>query len=149
MQLGRWISSTVAQLTLTVAILVLTIFLAGFVGDVIISSYLDPYWFLSTRPWSEFGGKFEPIPLDEDGPPSWTEHFLKGLTSVGILGFLKVLLTSPLQWWLRGSGVNTGMRRAGTSGRDRVANIHWVVVVVGVATFLWVGHCITTCDNES
>lgn len=138
MQWGRWISSTVTQVTLTISILLLTIFLAGFVGDVIINFYLDPYWFISTRPWAEFGAKFEPIQLDEDGPPSWTEHFLKGFASVGLLGFAKVLFTSPWHWWnLRGSG--GGVRRAGTTGRERMAGINWLVVVIGVSTFLWVG----------
>lgn len=138
MQWGRWISSTVTQITLTVSILLLTIFFAGFIGDVVINFYLDPYWFISTRPWAEFGAKFEPILLDDDEPASWTEHFLKGFASVGLLGFAKVLFTSPWHWWnLRGSG--GGIRRAGSTGRERMAGINWLVVVVGVSTFLWVG----------
>lgn len=139
MQWGRWISSVTAQITLTLAILFLTIFLAGFIGDVIINFYLDPYWFISTRPWTEFGAKFEPIMLEEDGAPSWAEHFLKGFASVGLVGFLKVFITSPLQWWFRSSTINSGVRRAGTSGRDRMENINWIIVVIGVLTFLWVG----------
>ncbi|KAL8927169.1 MAG: hypothetical protein Q9172_001493 [Xanthocarpia lactea] len=136
MKLGRWISSAVTQIILTVTILLLTIFLAGFVGDVIINFYLDPYWFISTRPWAEFGAKFEPIMLDEDEPPSWTEHFLKGFASVGLLGFAKVLFTSPWHWWnLRSSGA--GIRRAGMTGRERMSGINWLVVVIGVSTFLW------------
>lgn len=138
-QWGRWISSATTQITLTIAILFLTIFVAGFIGDVIINFYLDPYWFISTRPWAEFGAKFESIVLDKDAPPSWAEHFLKGFASVGLIGFLKVFFTSPLQWWFRSSSVNSGIRRAGTSGRDRMANINWLVVVIGVVTFLWVG----------
>lgn len=133
------------QITLTLAILFLTIFFAGFIGDVVINFYLDPYWFISTRPWAEFGAKFEPIILDEDAPPSWTEHFLKGFASVGVLGFVKVLLTPPWPWWnLRGSGVSSSIRRAGTSGRDRMAGINWLVVIIGVGTFLWVG---ASCEN--
>ncbi|KAL8953896.1 MAG: hypothetical protein Q9222_000270 [Ikaeria aurantiellina] len=112
MRWGRWIGSTVTQVALTLFILFVTIFVAGFIGDVIINFYLDPYWFVSTRPWAEFGAKFEPIMLDEDGPPSWTEHFLKGFASVGLLGFAKVLFTSPWHWWnLRSSGaVYKGLR---------------------------------------
>lgn len=138
MQWGRWISSTLTQITLTLTILLLTVFAAGFVGDVIINFYLDPYWFFSTRPWAEFGAKFEPIILDDDASPSWAEHFLKGFASVGLLGFAKVLFTSPWHWWnLRGSGVSGGIRRAGVSGRDRMAGINWLVVVIGVGTFIW------------
>ncbi|KAL9586224.1 MAG: hypothetical protein Q9212_001049 [Teloschistes hypoglaucus] len=138
MEWGRWISSTATQITLTVAILFFTIFVAGFVGDVIINFYLDPYWFLSSRPLAEFGAKFEPIVLSDDEPPSWAEHFLKGFAGVGLVGFLKVLFTSPWHWWnLRGSSVSGGIRRAGASGRDRMAGINWLVVVIGVTTFLY------------
>ncbi|KAL8695167.1 MAG: hypothetical protein Q9218_000335 [Villophora microphyllina] len=136
MEWGRWISSTATQITLTVAILFFTVFAAGFVGDVIINFYLDPYWFISSRPLAEFGAKFEPIILDEGEPSSWAEHFLKGFAGVGLIGFVKVLFTSPWHWWnLRGSG--GGVRRAGTSGRDRMAGINWLVVVIGVSTFLY------------
>ena len=115
--------------------MLLAIFLAGFIGDVVINFYLDPYWFISTRPWAEFGAKFEPIVLDDESPSSWAEHFLKGFASVGLLGFAKVLFTSPWHWWnLRGSG---GVRRTGGTGRDRMAGINWLVVVIGVSTFLW------------
>ena len=142
MKWGRWISSTVTQAVLTVAILFATIFVAGFAGDFIINLYLDPYFFISTRPWAEFGAKFQPIVLDDDAPPSWAEHFLKGFASVGLLGFGKVLFAlSPWQWWnLRSSGIiSSGGGRSGTSGRDRMASINWIVVVIGVGTFLWVG----------
>ncbi|KAL8841620.1 MAG: hypothetical protein Q9170_000834 [Blastenia crenularia] len=138
MQWGRWISSVTTQITLTAIILFLTMFVAGYAGDIIINFYLDPYWFISARPWAEFGAKFEPIVLDADASPSWAEHFLKGFASVGLLGFAKVLFTSPWHWWnLRGSGVTGGIRRAGANGRDRMAGINWLVVVIGVGTFLW------------
>ncbi|KAI4215805.1 MAG: hypothetical protein LQ351_001793 [Letrouitia transgressa] len=138
---GRWISSTATQIILTTSILFTTVFLAGFAGDFIINLYLDPYFFISTRPWAEFGAKFEPIVLDDDAPPSWTEHFLKGFASVGLLGFGRVLFAlSPWQWWnLRGSGIisSGGGGRSGNSGRDRMASINWIVVLIGVGTFLW------------
>ncbi|KAI4260153.1 MAG: hypothetical protein LQ352_000418 [Teloschistes flavicans] len=137
MEWGRWISSTTTQITLTFGILFFTVFVAGFVGDVIINFYLDPYWFISSRPWAEFGAKFEPIILNED-ESSWGQHFLKGFAGVGLVGFVKVLFTSPWHWWnLRGSSINGGIRRAGTSGRDRMAGINWLVVVIGVSTFLY------------
>lgn len=148
MQWSRWISSVTTQLALTVAILFLTVFAAGFIGDVIINFYLDPYWFISTRPWAEFGAKFEPLVHDKVVEVSWAEHFLKGFASVGLLGFAKVLFTSPWHWWnLRGSSVGGGIRRAGTSGRDRMAGINWLVVVIGVSTFLWVGYTVENRDR--
>ncbi|KAL9061975.1 MAG: hypothetical protein Q9206_000161 [Seirophora lacunosa] len=98
---GRWISSVTTQITLTVAILVLTVFAAGFIGDVIINFYLDPYWFISTRPLAEFGAKLEPIMHDEDVDASWTEHFLKGFASVGLLGFAKAVYKGIRAWTRR------------------------------------------------
>ncbi|MCJ1367038.1 hypothetical protein MMC16_006170 [Acarospora aff. strigata] len=84
------------------------------------------------------GKKVEPL-LSTDDEASWTEHFIKGLASLGLLSFIKVLLAlSPWQWWnLRSSGIMAGSGRAGANGRDRLASISWLVVVIGVGTFLW------------
>lgn len=138
MKLGRAISSTITQIVLTVSILLLAMFLLGFVADPIINFYLDPYSTLSRAPLSKLGTKLEPILTDED-EASWTEHFLKGLASLGLLSFVKVLLAlSPWQWWnLRSSGILSGGGRTGGSGRERLASISWLVVLIGVGTFLW------------
>ena len=140
MRWGRAISSTLTQISLTVSIVFLTIFLLGFVADPIINLYLDPYSTLSSASFSKIGTKIEPILIDDD-QLSWTEHLIKGLASLGLLGFIKVLLAlSPLQWWnLRSTGVFSGGGRTSGSGRDRLANISWLVVLIGVGTFLWVG----------
>ena len=139
MRWGRAISSVVTQVSLTIFIVLFTMFLLGFVADPIINLYLDPYSVLSSAPLSKISTKIEPI-LTEDNEASWTEHFLKGLASLGLLGFVKVLLAlSPWNYWhLRNSGVMGGSGRANGTGRDRLANISWIVVLVGVATFLWV-----------
>ncbi|KAI9805441.1 MAG: hypothetical protein M1825_000692 [Sarcosagium campestre] len=119
-------------MSLTVAILLLSTFLLGFVADPIINLYLDPYTTIS-KPRL----KMDPILDDEDS--SWPEHFLKGLASLGLLGFVKVLFAmSPWQWFnLRGSGFMGGSGRAGGSGRDRLASLSWIVILIGVGTFLW------------
>ena len=136
---GRAISSKVTQLLLTISILFLAMFTLGFVADPIINLYLDPYSTLASGSLSKVTSKIEPI-LTDDDTPSWTEHFLKGLASLGLLSFVKVLLAlSPWQWWnLRTSGIMGAGSRAGANGRDRLANISWIVVVIGVGTFLWV-----------
>lgn len=110
----------------------------GFVADPIINLYVDPYSFLSSAPLSKVGARLEPI-LTDDDVISWTEHFVKGLASLGLLGFVKVLFAlSPWQWWnIRTSGIMNGGRRSGNTGRDRLANISWIVVIIGVATFIW------------
>ena len=136
---GRAISSKFTQILLTVSILFFAMFALGFVADPIINLYLDPYSTLASGSLSKVTSKIEPI-LTHDDTPSWTEHFLKGLASLGLLSFVKVLLAlSPWQWWnLRTSGILGGGSRAGANGRDRLANISWIVVVIGVGTFLWV-----------
>jgi hypothetical protein len=139
MNWGRWISSTTTQVVLTITILFLTLFIMGFVADPIINIYLDPYSFLSSASISNLGSKLEPILTDED-VPTWTEHFIKGLASLGLLSFVKVIFAlSPWQWWnLRSSGILNSSGRAGANGRDRLASISWIMVLVGVGTFLWV-----------
>jgi len=139
MNWGRWISSTTTQVVLTITILFLTMFIMGFVADPIINIYLDPYSFLSSASISNLGSKLEPILTDEDAP-TWTEHFIKGLASLGLLSFVKVIFAlSPWQWWnLRSSGILNSSGRAGANGRDRLASISWIMVLVGVGTFLWV-----------
>ena len=137
MQWGRWISSTVTQIALTITIFLTALFIMGFVADPIINLYADPY----TIFWSptKVSAKIGPI-LTDDDVPTWVEHFFKGLAATGLLGFVKVLFAlGPWQYWnIRGSGImNTG--RSGNSGRDRMASISWIVIVIGVATFLAVG----------
>ena len=139
MKWARWVSSQLTQVTLTFSILFLAMFLLGFVADPIINLYLDPYTTISSASLSKLGPKAEPLlPIDDEA--SWTEHFLKGLASLGLLSFIKVLLAlSPWQWWnLRSSGIMAGSGRTGGSGRDRLASISWLVVLIGVGTFLWV-----------
>ena len=139
MQWGRWITSTATQITLTCFIFFMTLFVMGFVADPIINLYVDPYSVISSAPFSKVGARLEPI-LTDDDVPSWTEHFLKGLASLGLLGFVKVLFAlSPWQWWnIRTSGIMNGGGRSAHTGRDRLASISWVVVIIGIVTFLWV-----------
>lgn len=139
MSWGRLISSTTTQITLTLSILFLTMFLLGFVADPIINLYVDPYNTLYT------GDLLEPITVNDltaqGEPATWLEHFMKGLASLGMLSFIKVLFAlGPLQYWnLRSSGLLGTTVRAQNTGRDRAASISWVVLLIGVGTFLWVG----------
>ena len=127
---GRWISSTATQLTLTAVIFLLALFFMGFIADPVINFYSEPYAvFYAPRSLGER------IDLSYNDQPGWAEHFLKGFASLGLLGFVKVIFSlSPWNWFnvrIGGSG------RSGT-GRDRLSNISWIVVMVGVCTFLWV-----------
>lgn len=146
---GRWISSKVAQLMLTVAIFLSAVFLLGFIADPIISAYTDPVGSIMDGIFGEddysprFDTRFNDRRWEHElGEKSgWVEHFLKGFASLGVLGFLKMLWgLSPLNWLnLRGGGIFSGGRvRMGNTGRARAANVSWLVLLIGVCTFLFV-----------
>lgn len=129
---GRYLSSTVPQIGLTIIIFLLATFVLGYIADPIISLYLDPY--------STIASGTAGTSLYEDEPNSWTEHFLKGFASLGLLGFAKFFLTlSPWHWFnYRSPGILRGGRAA--TGRERVAQISWFTIMVGVVTVLVVRH---------
>lgn len=137
MQWGRWISSTATQIVLTMSIFFMALFLMGFVADPIINLYVDPLSVISSNPLSKVGTKLDPIFTDDD-IPTWTEHFVKGLASLGLLGFVKVLFALSPWHWVRSTGIMRTSGSTGNTGRDRLANISWIVIVIGVGTFLWV-----------
>ncbi|GIZ40639.1 hypothetical protein CKM354_000396800 [Cercospora kikuchii] len=124
---SAWISSTTAQLGLTAVILVASVFLLGFVADPIINLYIDPYTTIATG-----GGPRDSV-LFEDEPTTWFEHMLKGLASLGLVGFAKFLFTlSPFQWF----NVRTsfGRNTVGGNGRDRLQQISWITILIGIIT---------------
>lgn len=124
---SSWISSTAAQLALTLLIIISSVFLLGFVADPIINMYIDPYTTIATA-----GGPRDSL-IWEDEPTTWFEHMLKGIASLGLVGFAKFLFTlSPFQWFnLRSVGGRTSM---GGNGRDRLQQISWITVMIGVVT---------------
>lgn len=135
MGVSRWITSIFTQITITAGIMLMLVFAFGFVADPIINLYLDPLdTVLSIPSGGAIGNKYE----TDSG--SWGEHFLKGLASLGLLGFVKVFFAmSPFQWFnIRAGGVFGGGRRRRGGGRDRLEDISWTVVVIGVITFLTV-----------
>lgn len=133
---SRWISSALAQVLLTGLILLIAIFLLGFVADPIINLYVDPYDTIAYADYWHTNVVDEVS--DAPGASGWITHLTKGLASLGVLSFVKVLLAmSPWNWWnLRNSSLAVGGGR--NRGRDRVASISWVVIFVGVCTALWV-----------
>jgi hypothetical protein len=135
-----WISSTAMQLFLTVCVMFAAIFLLGFVADPIINLYFDPYGTITSSFTSSPSGQNLDSDFMDDENSTWAVHFAKGLASLGLLGFVKAFFAmSPWQWWnLRTSGVIGGNRRRGDTGRERLENISWGLVLIGVATFLYV-----------
>ncbi|KAL1841680.1 hypothetical protein VTJ49DRAFT_6719 [Mycothermus thermophilus] len=129
---GRWLSSKPLRAGLTFFIMAFTVFLLGFVADPILNLWLDPFG-------SIFGTFIDfdledPILMDDEDVGTWSMHFVKGFLSLGLLGFLKTMVAmSPWHWFnVRFGG---GRRRRGT-GRDRLEQINWALVVIGVLTFL-------------
>jgi len=131
---------------LTLGILLTVVFILGFFADPIINFALDPYGSLlpgfssfSFSSWGSSSNSFydEYIPIPPKGGKharsGWIEHFLKGFASLGLVSFLKFMFTSPVQFLFRSSGV--GGRQ---TGRDRLNTLTWMMIVIGVATFLWV-----------
>lgn len=125
---GRFIGSIATQITLTVLILLVVIFVLGFVADPIIGLYVDPWSYMPWNSWSRpsYGYYYE-----DDEPTTWYEHFAKGFASMGVLGFLKVLLASPFSYFRIGGGGGRGR-----TGRDRVEQVSWIIIIIGVGTFL-------------
>lgn len=130
---SSWISSTSAQLGLTLLIFLASVFFLGFVADPIINVYLDPVNTISTA-----GGPTGSL-FYEDEPTTWFEHFLKGLASLGLLGFAKFLFSlSPFQWFnVRTGGMMGGRSVVGGSGRDRLQQLSWITIMIGIGTFLY------------
>ena len=123
-----------AHITITATVALFLIFIFGYIADPIINLYIDPYSAASS------GRLWDPIKVSDIGDDSgWLQHFYKGLASIGVLSFARViLLANPWHWYnLRSSGLAHGTTRPGATGQERVANISWVVLVVGVLTFLY------------
>ncbi|KAL4960703.1 E3 ubiquitin-protein ligase MARCH [Aspergillus stella-maris] len=127
---ARWISSTMAQMALTCLVLVLTIFLLGFVADPVINLYLDP---VETIYYADY---WEGNNLSGDKRASWFEHFIKGMASLGLLSFIQVLYGMSPWHWLNIRTTAIGRGRANT-GRSRMSNLSWIVIVLGIGSFLW------------
>ncbi|OTA83621.1 hypothetical protein M434DRAFT_83823 [Hypoxylon sp. CO27-5] len=133
------IRSPVVALGLTIVILLITIFLLGFIADPLLKLWLDP---ANTIAETITTGHIISVEDEDDPFPEESglfTHFLKGFFSLGLLGFIKVfLVASPWQWWnLRTSGVIGGGGRRGGTGRDRMQNINLTLVLIGVITFLY------------
>ncbi|CAK4028271.1 ring finger domain-containing [Lecanosticta acicola] len=125
---SSWISSTASQLVLTLLIFFASIFLLGFVADPIINMYLDPVNTIATA-----GGPTGSL-IYEDEPATWYEHMAKGLASLGLLGFAKFILTLSPFHWIRMGG---GRTNVGGTGRDRMQQLSWITLAIGIVTFLY------------
>ncbi|KAI5856011.1 RING finger domain protein [Tricharina praecox] len=116
---ASWLTSTSTTFLATSVLLLLIVWLLGYVSGPILATYLV-----------DVPDNLE-LPVPRGG---WAEHFLRGLASLGLLGFAKVMyIVGPSSWLnMRASG-NLG-------GRERVSRLTWIVIALGVANFfvwLW------------
>ncbi|KAK4179966.1 putative E3 ubiquitin-protein ligase [Triangularia setosa] len=131
---SRWLSSKTLRAGITILVMIITVFLLGFIADPIIRYGADPLGTIAGSLLEEFDEEFDlPVqPLVEElEADNWYMHFLKGFLSLGLLGFIKSMLAiSPFQIFNMRAGGGRRRRRGGTEG------ISWFVVLVGVVTFL-------------
>ena len=140
---------------MTFLIFFVTIFILGFVAEPLIAVCMDPWGsifgmfsFFNWDPTGYYEPDYRGYPQEEHDK-SWATHFTLGFASLGLLSMAKTMLTSPIQIWFRRSG-----RRGGASGRDRLSNLSWLMILIGAATFVYVrtlgGRCIElTSDRAS
>jgi hypothetical protein len=123
---------------LTITILLGTVFLLGFISDPILNFFLDPYGSMYGYTW-EWGYHSRPVyyefEVEERRPLTWMGHMTKGFAWLGMLSFFKVIFTSPWQFLYRHIW---GGRRAGVTGRNRLNDTTWLLVLIGAVTFLYV-----------
>jgi hypothetical protein len=124
------LESRAANVGITLVVLFVMTFVLGFIADPLINLYFDPYGTISQNDY------FHPIELSEvEDEAGWTGHFTKGFVTMGLVGFLKTLLANPWNWWnWRPGGMMGGRVRTGNTGQERVVNVSWIAVAVGVAT---------------
>ena len=123
---------------MTLVVFTFAIFLLGFVADPIINIWLDPYNTIAAIPSYGQDAFGEIHILSDEGEVSgWIEHFLKGIASLGLFGFVKMFIAlGPLNWYQVRTQIGGG--RAGTTGRDRISSYAWIAVMFGVITFILV-----------
>jgi hypothetical protein len=134
------LSSKWAQVALTLILLVVGIFILGFVADPLFDLWYDPFGTIADSVASvvnDIEALERPVYTP---PPTLWERFVKGFFSLGLVGFFKTMFASGPFYWLnlRSSGLFGGLgggRRGGT-GRARVENMNWSLVLIGAFTFL-------------
>lgn len=132
---SRWLNSGILRAFLTATVMVFALFILGFVADPIINIWIDPAGAVVDVVRGGLDG-FEEILeyIPDDEPNTWFVHFSKGLLSLGLVGLIKMFFgMGPLHWW----NLRVGGGRRGR-GRDRLENVSWVLVALGVATFIGV-----------
>jgi hypothetical protein len=134
---GKMLLSWPAQAALTLTIMFLAVFLLGFIADPIINLWIDPVGSVADGIVNVITDVEGLASTSDDEPFTWSGHLLKGFLSLGLVGFVKTFFALGPWYWFRW-GLNVGGGRRNT-GRDRVQNINWAYIVIGIVTFMGVG----------
>jgi hypothetical protein len=127
MRYARWITSTFTQILLTIVVMIVVLFLSGFIVDPVVALWLGPI-----EPLDELPKELQPL---HNAP--WLVHFVKGMLSVGVISFASF----PFVPALFGNLPPTRLMAAGgrRPGRERLESMTLNLVVVGLVTVMMVG----------
>ncbi|KAJ9634031.1 uncharacterized protein PV06_08514 [Exophiala oligosperma] len=132
----KYLESKIVSGVLTVSVMLVAMFLLGFVADPILNFYADPYETIlgEEELWQEVA-----VNDFDETMSGWLLHFTKGFVSMGVMSFLRTMILNPFQWWsLRHNGfVSTRVAGRATTGRDRAMNVSWIVIVMGIVSATW------------
>jgi hypothetical protein len=131
---GRWLGSWWTRAALTVMVMVVSLFILGFVADPIISLWLDPVGSVTdaiTGVFTDVEG-LEPLAVN-DRPFSLNAHLAKGFVTLGLVGFVKTVIASPIYWVRWGLGGLGGRRRR---GRRDIDDLNWYYIGMGLLTLV-------------
>lgn len=134
---GQFFHSWAIQLTATIIAMIGIVFAMGWLADPILNFWFEPEEASNVKKGYDYLQKAE----ESTGIPLlhhqwWILHFFKGVSSLGVLGFIQTILSaSPFTWWnLRAGGLAGGRNR-----RERNSGTMVFVIVVGFIAFLIVG----------
>ncbi|KAK6504900.1 hypothetical protein TWF481_006834 [Arthrobotrys musiformis] len=144
LKIAQAVGSTVLVALITALILLITVYILGFVADPIINLYINPWYaveggnlsftingFTVYGPAVHNSPRSPPVPRAAVGV-GIVEHMARGLSALGLIGFGKVLIFS--HHWIRYIFGGPGVRRG--DGRDRMGQLSWIIIIWGVINFL-------------
>ncbi|EGX48034.1 hypothetical protein AOL_s00081g361 [Orbilia oligospora ATCC 24927] len=144
LRVAQMMASTVLVGSITALILLITVYILGFVADPIINLYINPWYAVdggnfsfTINGFTVYGPALHNTPRSPPIPRSAVgvgivEHMVRGLSALGLIGFGKVLIFS--HHWIRYIFGGPGVRRG--DGRDRLGQLSWIIIIWGVVNFL-------------
>ncbi|KJK88022.1 hypothetical protein H633G_08108 [Metarhizium anisopliae BRIP 53284] len=131
------LSSKWAQVFLTIVVLIVSLFVLGFIADPIMDLWFDPVGSIADTVSSVVSDLDAVRPPLYEEPSTWTEHFTKGFFSLGLIGAIKSFVAmGPWHWINFRAGGLFGSGRRGGTGRSRMDNFNLLFVIIGAFTFM-------------